>query len=59
VLRLERERAWQAALDSNNPSGVFAGMGLPPMEYGKIVTMIYLKARAIPSSCMLWMMVLL
>jgi hypothetical protein len=38
-----------AALDSNNPSGVFAGMGLPPMEYGKIVTMIYLKARAIPS----------
>jgi hypothetical protein len=33
----------QAALDSNNPSGVFAGMGIPPMEYGKIITMIYLK----------------
>jgi H+-transporting ATPase len=32
-----------AALDSNNPSGIFAGMGLPPMEYGKIVCMIYLK----------------
>jgi hypothetical protein len=33
----------QAALDSNNPNGVFAGMGIPPMEYGKIITMIYLK----------------
>jgi len=32
-----------AALDSNNPSGTFAQLGLPPMEYGKIVTMIYLK----------------
>ena len=32
-----------AALDSNSPSGIFAGMGLPPMEYGKIVCMIYLK----------------
>jgi len=32
-----------AALDSNNPSGVFAGMSLPPMEYGQIITMIYLK----------------
>jgi len=32
-----------AALDSNNPNGVFAGMGIPPMEYGKIITMIYLK----------------
>mmetsp|Transcript_48954 Transcript_48954/g.78872 ORF Transcript_48954/g.78872 Transcript_48954/m.78872 type:complete len:624 (+) Transcript_48954:2-1873(+) len=32
-----------AALDSNNPSGIFAGMNLPPMEYGKIICMIYLK----------------
>ncbi len=31
-------------MDSNNPDGVFAGMGIPPMEYGKIITMIYLKA---------------
>jgi hypothetical protein len=33
----------QAALDSNNPNGLFAGMNIPPMEYGKIITMIYLK----------------
>eukprot|EP00292_Cryptomonas_paramecium_P001673 CAMPEP_0113686260 /NCGR_PEP_ID=MMETSP0038_2-20120614/15178_1 /TAXON_ID=2898 /ORGANISM="Cryptomonas paramecium" /LENGTH=1123 /DNA_ID=CAMNT_0000606537 /DNA_START=21 /DNA_END=3392 /DNA_ORIENTATION=- /assembly_acc=CAM_ASM_000170 len=32
-----------AALDSNNRNGVFAGMGIPPMEYGKIINMIYLK----------------
>jgi H+-transporting ATPase len=32
-----------ASLDSNNPNGIFAGMGLPPMEYGKIVCMVYLK----------------
>ena len=32
-----------AALDSNNPAGIFAGLGLPPMEYGKIICMIYLK----------------
>jgi H+-transporting ATPase len=32
-----------AALDSNNPEGTFAQIGIPPMEYGKIVTMIYLK----------------
>ncbi|EKX32039.1 hypothetical protein GUITHDRAFT_82635 [Guillardia theta CCMP2712] len=31
------------ALDSNNPNGVFASMGIPPMEYGKIICMIYLK----------------
>jgi hypothetical protein len=30
-------------LDSNNPDGLFAGLGIPPLEYGKIVTMIYLK----------------
>ena len=30
-------------LDSNNPDGLFAGVGIPPLEYGKIVTMIYLK----------------
>ena len=32
-----------AALDSNNPSGYFAHFGFPPLEYGKIITMIYLK----------------
>ena len=32
-----------AALDSNNPNGAFAGLGLPPIEYGKIVTLIYAK----------------
>lgn len=32
-----------AALDSNNPNGIFAGLGIPPVEYGKIITMIYLK----------------
>ncbi|CAG9466903.1 unnamed protein product [Pedinophyceae sp. YPF-701] len=32
-----------AALDSHNPSGVFAALSLPAMPYGKIVTMIYLK----------------
>ena len=44
-------------LDSNNPDGFFAGIGIPPLEYGKIVTMIYLKvlvtsttvSNAIPS----------
>jgi hypothetical protein len=32
-----------AALDSNNPEGTFAGMGLPPLEYGQVITAIYLK----------------
>jgi len=32
-----------AALDSNNPAGLFAGIGIPPIEYGKIVTSIFLK----------------
>ena len=32
-----------AALDSNNPDGLFATIGIPPLEYGKIVTSIYLK----------------
>jgi len=32
-----------AALDSNNKDGVFAGMGLPPLEYGQVITAIYLK----------------
>ena len=30
-------------MDSNNPNGVFAGMGIPPLEYGKIITMMFLK----------------
>ena len=34
-----------AALGSANPDGIFGGMGLPPMEYGKIVTMLYLKVH--------------
>jgi H+-transporting ATPase len=32
-----------ASLDSNNPAGIFAGLGLPPMEYGKIICIIYLQ----------------
>ena len=32
-----------AALDSNNSDGLFATIGIPPLEYGKIVTSIYLK----------------
>jgi len=32
-----------AALDSNNPNGIFAGLGLPPVEYGKAVTLLYLQ----------------
>jgi len=32
-----------AALDSNNPSGIFAGLGLPPVEYAKVITMLYLQ----------------
>jgi len=32
-----------AALDSNNPVGLFAGIGIPPIEYGKVVTSIFLK----------------
>jgi H+-transporting ATPase len=31
------------ALDSHNTDGWFARWGLPPMEYGNIVTLIYLK----------------
>ena len=34
------------ALDSHNPRGIFRKFGLPSMPYGKIITMIYLKARA-------------
>lgn len=32
-----------AALDSWNPDGLFAKMGLPGMTYGKLTTLIYLK----------------
>ena len=32
-----------AALDSNNPEGLFASLGIPPVEYGNIITMMYLK----------------
>jgi H+-transporting ATPase len=32
-----------AGLDSNNPKGVFAGLGIPALEYGKIVTMMFLQ----------------
>ena len=32
-----------AALDSHNPNGVFAGLQIPPIEYAKITTLIYLK----------------
>eukprot|EP00961_Rhodomonas_salina_P056906 765012-Rhodomonas_salina.1 len=32
-----------AALDSNNKDGAFAALGLPPLEYGQVITAIYLK----------------
>ncbi len=32
-----------AALDSWNPNGLFADWKIPPMPYGKVITMIYLK----------------
>jgi len=32
-----------AGLDSNNPNGMYAGLGLPPIEYGKVITSIFLK----------------
>jgi len=32
-----------AALDSNNKDGAFAALGLPPLEYGQVLTAIYLK----------------
>ena len=35
-----------AALDSNNPDGIFAGLDLPPMEYGKIICLIYLQVNS-------------
>jgi hypothetical protein len=46
----------KAALDSNNPNGVFAGLGIPPLVYGKIITMMFLKVcgqirRSLFNSC--------
>ena len=35
----------------HNPNGIFAGMGLPSMEYGKIVRMIYLKVALSDLTC--------
>ena len=32
-------------LDAANPGSVFQRLGLPAVEYGKIITLIYLKAR--------------
>ena len=40
-----------ALLDSNNPEGVFAGMGLPPLEYGKVRPSSpaqHARARSVP-----------
>ncbi len=31
-------------LDASTPGSVFQRLGLPPLEYGKIITLIYLKA---------------
>mmetsp|Transcript_4535 Transcript_4535/g.13683 ORF Transcript_4535/g.13683 Transcript_4535/m.13683 type:complete len:210 (-) Transcript_4535:502-1131(-) len=31
------------ALDSNRPGSIFANAGLPPLEYGKVVTMLYMQ----------------
>ena len=32
-------------LDAANPGSVFQRLGLPALEYGKIITLIYLKVR--------------
>jgi H+-transporting ATPase len=34
-----------ACLDAGRPGSAFARLGLPAIEYGKIITLIYLKAR--------------
>ena len=40
-----------AALDSWNPTGLFAKWGLPPMPYGKVTTIIYLKVSVRARVC--------
>jgi hypothetical protein len=32
-----------AGLESNNPNGMYAGLGLPPLEYGEVINSIFLK----------------
>jgi H+-transporting ATPase len=32
-----------AALDSGNPAGILQKMGLPPIEYAQVITLMYLK----------------
>ena len=32
-----------AGLESNNPNGMYAGLGLPPLEYGQVINSIFLK----------------
>jgi H+-transporting ATPase len=39
-----------AALDSHNPTGLFAKMGLPGMHYGQITCMVYLKVSLVSLS---------
>lgn len=34
-----------AVLDCNNPSGIIQSLGLPPLDYGQVTTVIYLKVR--------------
>ena len=38
-----------ACLDAGRPGSAFARLGLPAIEYGKIITLIYLKARPRPA----------
>lgn len=35
-----------ACLESGHPHSLFQRMGLPPIPYAKIITLIYLKVRA-------------
>lgn len=39
-----------AALDSNNPNGIFHKFGLPRIPYPQVITMMYLKVRLTASS---------
>lgn len=40
-------------LDAHNPGSAFQRMGLPAIEYGKIITLIYLKACTQPEEFLL------
>ena len=38
-------RSDPTALVRYSPQGIFASLGLPPLEYGKVVTLLYLQVR--------------